>query len=331
MTARPPPPARAGPAAAPAAAGCPCSRSRAPRAVCAERHRSPALPPLRRVLAGVHRHLHKMAATSGEGVVLRKALRWEVAAEQNTPFQTSELQLCTENGLGANPPQPGSPPKKAILMLEKLRAGYRHKGLSSLARSAAQTVPTPGISEVGEQLQQIQAKGKKNYVSHSCYLLSLQKSLLGFRGAPALLQPLHFPRGPTMDGPSHYLPYRHAALKMLENTADCVQLLMQIPGTQLGVSRNCSRPRATFPCWAKLHEIITQLQVPFTVKAQRTGIAGHLKRQEYNPQLTNCKDLTPPLSPRIIICFGTILKHFCLFHTGLCISLELEKWESVPE
>lgn len=106
---------------------------------------------------------------------------------------------------------------------------------------------------------------------------------------------------------------------------------MQIPGTQLGVSRNCSRPRATFPCWAKLHEIITQLQVPFTVKAQRTGIAGHLERQEYNPQLTNCKELTPSLSPRIIICFGTILKHFCLFHTGLCISLELEKWESVPE
>lgn len=172
---------------------------------------------------------------------------------------------------------------------------------------------------------------KKNYVSHSCYLLSVQNSLLGFRGAPALLRPLHFPRGPTMDGPSHYLPYRHTALKMLENTADCVQLLMQIPGTQLGVSRNCSRPRATFPCWAKLHEIITQLQVPFTVKAQRTGIAGHLERQEYNPQLTNCKELTPSLSPRIIICFGTILKHFCLFHTGLCISLELEKWESVPE
>lgn len=134
-----------------------------------------------------------------------------------------------------------------------------------------------------------------------------------------------------MDVPSHYLHYRHAALKMLENTADCVQLLMQIPGTQLVVSRNCSRPRATFPCWAKLHEIITQLPVRFTVKAQRTGIAGHLERQEYNPQLTNCKELTPSLSLRIIICFGTILRHFCLFHTGLCISFELENWESIPQ
>lgn len=35
------------------------------------------------MLVRVYRHLHKMAATSGEGVVLRKALRWEVAAEQN--------------------------------------------------------------------------------------------------------------------------------------------------------------------------------------------------------------------------------------------------------
>lgn len=71
-------------------------------------------------------------------------------------------------------------------MLEKPRAGYRHKGLSSLAGSAAQTVPTPGISEVGEQLQQIQAKGKENYVSHACYLLSLQNSLLAFQGGPSL-------------------------------------------------------------------------------------------------------------------------------------------------
>lgn len=35
------------------------------------------------MLVRVYRHLHKMAATSSEGVVLRKALRWEVAAEQN--------------------------------------------------------------------------------------------------------------------------------------------------------------------------------------------------------------------------------------------------------
>lgn len=171
--------------------------------------------------------------------------RWLLS--KNTPFQTSELQLCTENGLRANPPQPISPPKKDVLMLEKPRAGYRHKGLSSLAGSAAQTVPTPGISEVGEQLQQTQAKGKENYVSHACYLLSLQNSLLAFREAPACLWPLHVPRGPTMDVPSHYLPFRHAAQRMLENTADCVQLFMQIPGIRGGVSRNCSRPRATFP------------------------------------------------------------------------------------
>lgn len=37
-----------------------------------------------------------------------------------------------------------------------------------------------------------------------------------------------------------------------------------------------------------MHEI-TQLQVRFTVKAQRTGVAGHLERQEYNAQLTNCR------------------------------------------
>lgn len=79
-----------------------------------------------------------------------------------------------------------------------------------------------------------------------------------------------------------------------------------------------------------MHEI-TQLQVRFTVKAQRTGVAGHLERQEYNAQLTNCKELTPSLSPRIIICFGTILRHFCLFSTGLCISLELERWQSIPQ
>lgn len=59
--------------------------------------------------------------------------------------------------------------------------------------------------------------------------------------------------------------------------------------------------------------------------------AGHLERQEYNPQLTNCKELTPSLSPRIIICFGTTLRHFCLFSTGLCISLELERQESIPQ
>lgn len=76
--------------------------------------------------------------------------RWLLS--KTTPFQTSELQLCTENGLGANPPQPVFPPQKAVLMLHKPRAGYRHKGLSSLAGSAAQIVPTPGISEVGEQL-----------------------------------------------------------------------------------------------------------------------------------------------------------------------------------
>lgn len=57
-------------------------------------------------------------------------------------------------------------------MPEKPRAGHRHKGLSSLAGSAAQTVPMLGISEAGEKLQQIQANGKENYVSTAvtCYL-----------------------------------------------------------------------------------------------------------------------------------------------------------------
>lgn len=73
--------------------------------------------------------------------------------------------------------------------------------------------------------------------------------------------------------------------------------------------------------WAKLHEI-TQLQVGFTVQAQRTGVARHLERQEYKPQLTNCKDLTPSLSPRIN---HLLWDNFCLFHTGLCIPLELKK------
>lgn len=97
-----------------------------------------------------------------------------------------------------------------------------------------------------------------------------------------------------------------------------------------GSAGTAADPEQLLPCWAKLREI-TQLRVQFTVKAQRTGIAGHLERKEYNPQLTNCKELTRSLSQRIIICFGTILRHFCLFPTGLCISLELEKWESIPQ
>lgn len=50
--------------------------------------------------------------------------RWLLS--KNTPFQTSQLQLCAENGLGANLPQTIFPPKKGVLMLEKPRAGYRH-------------------------------------------------------------------------------------------------------------------------------------------------------------------------------------------------------------
>lgn len=138
-------------------------------------------------------------------------------------------------------------------MLEKPRARYKHKGWPSLAGSSAQTVPTPGISEVGEQLQQIQAKAKENYVSTpvTCYPCKTHSWASGGPQPASGLCTSH--EGPTMDGvPSHYLPFTHAAQKMLENTADCVQLLMQISGTQVGVSRNCSRPRETFTLGIKV-------------------------------------------------------------------------------
>lgn len=66
-------------------------------------------------------------------------------------------------------------------------------------------------------------------------------------------------------------------------------------------------------------------------KHQRQVLLGTWKGRSTTFKLTNRKELTPSLSPRIIICFGTILRHFCLFHTGLCTSLEPERWEPIPQ
>lgn len=53
----------------------------------------------------------------------------EVATQQRNAISDLRLPaLSTQNSLGSNPPQAFPPPKNGILVLEKLRTGYRCKG-----------------------------------------------------------------------------------------------------------------------------------------------------------------------------------------------------------
>lgn len=138
-------------------------------------------------------------------------------------------------------------------MLEKPRAGYRHSACPALQGLQLKPFPRRVFQRWESKCNRYRPREKKTAypMPVTCYPCKTHSGALR-RPQPASGLYTSSHEGRPCMYPSHYLPFRRAAQRMLENTADCVQLFMQIPGTQVGVSRNCSRPRATFPPLGKV-------------------------------------------------------------------------------
>lgn len=110
--------------------------------------------------------------------------RWLLS--KNTPFQTSELQLCTENGLGANPPQPISPPKKRCFNAREAQSWIQTQGLVQPCRVCSSNRSHAGYFRGGRATATDTGQGKGK-LRIPCLLLAIPAKLTpGLQGGPSL-------------------------------------------------------------------------------------------------------------------------------------------------